>query len=70
MDFSLSDKYFSDYIIIIITFRLRHLQQVEICYVVAIANTRNNNSVALVFERTIPTKQSPLISEVSANFCG
>jgi hypothetical protein len=28
------------------------------------------NSVALVRERTIPTERSPLVGEVSANFCG
>jgi hypothetical protein len=28
------------------------------------------NSVALVHERTIPTKRQPLVGEVSANFCG
>jgi hypothetical protein len=28
------------------------------------------NSVALVHERTIPTEQPPLVSEVSTNFCG
>jgi hypothetical protein len=30
----------------------------------------NNNSVALVRERTIPTKRPPLVGDVSANFCG
>jgi hypothetical protein len=30
----------------------------------------NNNSVALVPERTIATEQPPLVGEVSANFCG
>jgi hypothetical protein len=30
----------------------------------------NNNSVALVGEQTIPTERPPLVSEVSANFCG
>jgi hypothetical protein len=29
-----------------------------------------NNSVALVCERTIPRKRSPLVGEVSANFLG
>jgi hypothetical protein len=29
----------------------------------------NNNSVALVRERNIPTKRLPLVGEVSANFC-
>ena len=28
------------------------------------------NSVALVRERTIPTKRPPPVGEVSANFCG
>jgi hypothetical protein len=28
------------------------------------------NSVALVRERTIPTKRPPLVGKVSANFCG
>jgi hypothetical protein len=28
------------------------------------------NSVALVRERSIPTERPPLVSEVSANFCG
>jgi hypothetical protein len=28
------------------------------------------NSVARVRERTIPTERPPLVSEVSANFCG
>jgi hypothetical protein len=28
------------------------------------------NSVASVRERTIPTERPPLVSEVSANFCG
>jgi hypothetical protein len=30
----------------------------------------NNNSVALVRERTIQTEQPPLVGEASANFCG
>jgi hypothetical protein len=30
----------------------------------------NNNSVALVRERTIPTDGRPLVGEVSTNFCG
>jgi hypothetical protein len=30
----------------------------------------NNNSMALVCERTIPTKRPPHVGEVSANFCG
>jgi hypothetical protein len=30
----------------------------------------NNNSVALVLERTIPTGRPPLVSEVIANCCG
>jgi hypothetical protein len=30
----------------------------------------NNNSVALVRERTIPTERPPLVGEVTANFCG
>jgi hypothetical protein len=30
----------------------------------------NNNSVALVRERTIPTERPSLVGEVSANFCG
>jgi hypothetical protein len=30
----------------------------------------NNNSVALVRERTIPTERPPLVGEVSANLCG
>jgi hypothetical protein len=42
-------------------------------WVILIANKRvknnNNNSVALVRERSIPTEQLPLVSEVSANFC-
>jgi hypothetical protein len=29
----------------------------------------NNKSVALVRERTIPTEQTPLVGEVSANVC-
>ena len=32
--------------------------------------TNNNNSVALVRERTIPTERLPPVGEVSANFCG
>jgi hypothetical protein len=28
------------------------------------------NSVAVVRKRTIPTERPPLVSEVSANFCG
>jgi hypothetical protein len=35
------------------------------CYIIT-----NNNSVALVRERTIPTERSPLVREVSDNFCG
>jgi hypothetical protein len=34
------------------------------------AYTDNDNSVALVRERTILTEQPPLEGEVSANFCG
>jgi hypothetical protein len=30
----------------------------------------NNNSVALVRQRTIPTERPPLVGEVSANFSG
>jgi hypothetical protein len=30
----------------------------------------NTNSVTSVREPTIPTKRSPLLNEVSANFCG
>jgi hypothetical protein len=30
----------------------------------------NNNSVALVRERTIPTERSPLVGEITATFCG
>jgi hypothetical protein len=30
----------------------------------------NNNSVALVRERTIPTERPPLVDEVSVNFSG
>jgi hypothetical protein len=30
----------------------------------------NNNSVALVRERTIPTERPPLVGEVSTNVCG
>jgi hypothetical protein len=30
----------------------------------------NNNSMALVRERIIQIEQSPLVGEVSANFCG
>jgi hypothetical protein len=33
-------------------------------------NDNDDNSVALVRERTIPTEQSPLVGEVSANCCG
>jgi hypothetical protein len=32
--------------------------------------TNNNNSVALVRKRTIPTERPPLVGEVSTNFCG
>jgi hypothetical protein len=32
-------------------------------------NINNNNSVALVLERTIQTKRPPLVGEVSANLC-
>jgi hypothetical protein len=35
-----------------------------------LAHHNNNNSVALVRERTIPTKRPPLVGELSANFCG
>jgi hypothetical protein len=31
---------------------------------------QNTNSVVWVHERTTPTKQLPLVGEVSANFCG
>jgi hypothetical protein len=30
----------------------------------------NNNSMALVRERTIPAERPPLVGEVNANFCG
>jgi hypothetical protein len=34
-------------------------------------DTRNNNNpMALVRERTIPTERLPLVGEVNANFCG
>jgi hypothetical protein len=32
--------------------------------------TIKENSLALVRKQTIPTEQPPLVSEVSANFCG
>jgi hypothetical protein len=32
--------------------------------------TNNNNSVALVHKRTVPTEQPLLVGEDSANFCG
>jgi hypothetical protein len=38
-------------------------------YSILIINN-NNNSVALVRDRTIPTERPPLVGEVSANFCG
>jgi hypothetical protein len=31
---------------------------------------KENNSVALVRYRTMPTERPPLVGEVSANFCG
>jgi hypothetical protein len=34
------------------------------------ADCIRTDSVALVRERTIPTKRPPLVGEVSANFCG
>jgi hypothetical protein len=33
-------------------------------------NNNNNNSVALVRERAIPTELPPLVGEVSVNLCG
>jgi hypothetical protein len=33
-------------------------------------NNNDNNSVALVRDRIIPTERRPLVGEVSANFCG
>ena len=33
-------------------------------------NGFNENSVALVRKRTIPTERPPPVGEVSANFCG
>jgi len=36
----------------------------------AMAVNNNNNSVALVRERTIPTERPPPVGEVSANFYG
>jgi hypothetical protein len=33
------------------------------------ANNKNNNSVALVRERTTPTERPPLVGEFSANVC-
>jgi hypothetical protein len=35
-----------------------------------IRSHNNNNSVALVRERTIPAERQPLAGEVSVNFCG
>jgi hypothetical protein len=32
--------------------------------------TNKQNSVALASKRAIPTERSPLVGEVSANFCG
>jgi hypothetical protein len=32
-------------------------------------NDNNNDSVALVCERTIPIERPPLVGEFSANFC-
>ena len=34
------------------------------------SHDNNNNSVALVRTRTIPTERLPPVGEVSANFCG
>jgi hypothetical protein len=34
------------------------------------AEVKKKNSEALVRERTIPTDRPPLVSEVTANFCG
>jgi hypothetical protein len=33
-------------------------------------SVKNKNTVAWVRERTTPTEESPLVGEVSANFCG
>jgi hypothetical protein len=47
-----------------------------VCYklyenmIIACLLLTDNNSVALVRERTIPTERPPLVSEVSANVCG
>jgi hypothetical protein len=35
-----------------------------------VATTNKTNSVALVRERILPTERSPLVGEVSADFCG
>jgi hypothetical protein len=34
------------------------------------SHLQTTNSVALVSKRTIPTERTPLVGEVSANFCG
>jgi hypothetical protein len=38
--------------------------------IIIIIMTTNNDSVALVRERTIPTERPPLVGEVNANCCG
>jgi hypothetical protein len=60
--------------------RLRPLQLLKTCskdfffktklIVEYMAARKKLNSVALVYERTIPTERPPLVGEVSAKFCG
>jgi hypothetical protein len=40
------------------------------CLFAVCVRITNNNYVALVRERTIPTERPPLVGEVSAHFCG
>jgi hypothetical protein len=55
----------------------RHLEQTHFLFIYwllgrksKLSTSNNKKFVALVHERTIPTKSQPLIGEVSANFCG
>jgi hypothetical protein len=47
-----------------------HVTKLEVVFIYDLRSWNNNNSVALVRERTIPTERPPLVGEVSANVCG
>jgi hypothetical protein len=57
-------------IIITVDMYMDGLSAFEVAVTASSSNNNNNNSVVLVLGRTIRTEKPPLISQVSAKFCG